>query len=369
MEKFRLAYNPFKVEMALWVEKNGAWIPVSEESGLKHIAKKRMQRWINPSVDSPDKWCFFDELREASGEDEIDILFCGTTEDYTDLKIASEEYIRWNTDVTIEVHESIHTAKNSSQQKIKYLSELMKSAKTSGFQHLLPDHIWKYLNTCTEYASSTGALIDFLDWQNKKDIIFAPGAWKMICLSLPLADLHKRKTKESFRSFAKSFETLEDRAFERERFLLICQYEEGDDNSLSKYSADIERLLLENGIQDIPYLFLDKDDFLQIEDIGLSSASEQLQTVQETIGLFTDRYAQQYHLRKMYDVLIKMLTDYGFVEGAKLYRQVESDIRSSNPYACDNEIKDAYNWMTELLSNINSLLDVNMQEEQLEKEG
>ncbi|HHW00200.1 MAG TPA: hypothetical protein GXX36_11660 [Clostridiaceae bacterium] len=363
MEKLRLSYNPFRVEMSLWVEKNNNWIPIDENSGLTLFSKKRLQRRLFQSQSDVNNKCIFDELIEVTGDNSLDILFCGTTEDFFDFQEAAGNYVRCNSNVTINVHKSMYTEQNSSQQKIKYLSKLIQNAKNNGVKQFLPTNVWDYLNACVGLESSAGMMIPIDEWEKKRDELFSPDSWKLICLSFDIKSLYECRTKELFSSLAKEFMKIQDRGFERERFLLLCKYDDCDAHMCNDYYREVSRILLENGIQDIPFLFISNDEYLHIEDIEGFDASPQLQKIQQTIMLFTNRYAQQYRLRKMHDVLVGMFEEYGLVKGGKLYRRIEEKLREKTPNVSDADVKKVYDWVIDLLDKIETLLDVELKDE------
>jgi len=299
----------------------------------------------------------------VTGDDSLDILFCGTTEDFFDFQEAAGNYVRCNSNITINVHKSMYTEQNSSQQKIKYLSQLIRDAKNNGVKQFLPTNVWDYLNACVGSESSSGMIIPIDELEKKRDELFSPDSWKLICLSFDIKSLSECRTKDLLSLLAKEFMKIQDRGFERERFLLLCRYDDCDTHMCNDYYREVSRILLENGIQDIPFLFISNDEYLHIEDIEGFNASPQLQKIQQTIMLFTNRYAQQYRLRKMHDVLVGMFEEYGLVKGRRLYRKIEEKLREKNSNVSDADVKKVYDWVIDLLDKIETLLDVELKDE------
>ena len=90
MKTYKLVYNPYTVETKLYAVKGTDQLtPIGEGSSLSPIFHQRMQKWLAPH----DEWRgFFAELKDACGEDHIELRFVGTEEDYRDLLAASRQY-------------------------------------------------------------------------------------------------------------------------------------------------------------------------------------------------------------------------------------------------------------------------------------
>ena len=349
MAEFRLVYNPFTVETALFVKRGGDWVPVNEDSGLLRISKMRMQRWLEP-LSGPS---FFDELREAAGEDDLDIFFSGTKEDMEDLSSAADAYSGSRHDVRITVRELGSVQNNSSKAKLEKLRHILESADASDFRAVLPKKMWAYLSHCLDPYSGKAVLIPFSEWPQREADLFDMGAWKLICLAIPYEELRLKETRELFRTFARRLDHVADRRFDRERFLFLCYDETGA--VCSKHTA--ERTLLEYGLQDLNMVVLSREEFEHLEDLDQGLQGEALKRAQQNVLVFSDRYAEQYRLRKMHDIMLQMFREEGFVNEPKLYRKVEERLRG-NGDVTDQTVKAASNWLSDFLGNIEHLLDV-----------
>ena len=349
MAEFRLSYNPFTVETVLSVKMNNTWHPVSEESGLLRVSKMRMQRWLDKS--------YFDELREAVGENEIDIYFSGTKEDMADLQQAALTYSAAHDDVRISVWGTGDVERNSSKSKLTQLSNILKGADRSAFKALLPDDVWIYLNDCLNPSSAKTLRISFADWQSFEGNIFSPGAWQMICLDFPYERMRKKEMRELFRSFAKALEAMSDRRFDRERFLFICH-----DALVTPYlENDVRKMFMEYGMQDLYAVALCTDELERLDDFSYDAPSQELQEVRQCIVTFNERYAEQYRLRKMHDTAMRMLRDQGIVNGPKLFRKVDDTLRGhsgSAKHITDETVSEAFRWVTGFQDQIEHLLDI-----------
>lgn len=361
MEKFKLEYNPYYVETRLWKYQNEGWVSVSNETGLMSIRRKRMQRWISTS-DAQIAPCFFDNLRVASGEDDIEILFCGTIEDFDDLKVATENYSSIYDGVSITVYEDPQILQNSSSQKNRDLIDLIEIAQKSGYEYIFSDDIWKYLDECTKTDAEKVMVMPFTEWEKNKVSIFSERAWKLVCITLSMSEFYERNTKKSLQAFAENFAKFHDRTFEKDRLLLLCVFPCGAENKITSYDYQVKRLLLECGIPDLSYMFLSTEtvDCL-LNERNVWSEDEYLVSVQEKINLFTNRYAEQYRLRIMHDALCEMLNNAGFVEGSSLFRLVEEQLHAHQISAHDNDVMNAYEWTIRFLENIRNLLNITAQ--------
>lgn len=365
MTEFQLSYNPFTVETSLAVKIDEKWIPVSEESGLLRISRIRMQRWLEPMADKS----FFEELREVSGEDIIDIYFFGTKEDLCDLQKAALSYMDANRDVLISVIGSSDTEKNSSVQKLQQLNQILSEAQQSRYKGVLPDSIWKYLGNCISDNALSAVLLSLSEWPGKKQDIFSDEAWQMVCFVFSYEELKTREIRRYLKEFSEIIEKAEDRFFDRERFLFICRYE----NPQSNLFHVVKKIFMEYGIQDINIAVLSKAEMELLDEVGTANQSEQYYSVQNSIMLFNERYAQQYRLRKIHVVLKKMLYEQGYIDGPKLLRTVEEllrgDERDGEEAVSDAAIKEAAGWISDFIDKINHLLDVNMEEDSLCRKG
>lgn len=354
MAEFWMAYNPFTVETSLSVKINGEWVPVSEESGLLRVSKMRMQRWLEPASGAS----YFDELREAAGEDNIDIFFSGTKEDLADLQTAARAYTRAGDGVHIAIKESGNAEKNSSRAKLKQIKELLRRAHALGFRILIPHDVWDWLQRCLNPPSAKAVLMPFAEWAGKEDMIFSDSSWQMICLTFPFEQIRSKEMRKLLRSFAKRLDMVHDRRFDRERFLFICHYADNAPDLESR----VKKLLMEYGMQDMNRVILDNEELARLDDDGKDTpVSAALQYARQSIMIFNDRYAEQYRLRKMHDVLQQMCDEQGFVKGPKLFREVDRKLRE-NPRGAncvtDAGVQNAFDGICSFLDSIGHLLNI-----------
>lgn len=357
MAEFYLSYNPFTVETSLSVKVNGKWVPISEESGLLRISKMRMQRWLDPS----SGYYYFDDLREAAGEDDIDIYFSGTAEDMDDLKKAADEYSRSKKEVNIRIQEMGNVKENSSKAKLKILKKILLEVnmRLPDYKILFPDYVWEYLMNSVKSPSLEAILIPFIEWESRKKEIFSIKVWKMVCFSLPYEYLHDKEMKKMLRSFSKELENISDRRFERERFLFICHSE----TKIRYVDNDVKRIFMEYGLQDMNVVTLSNKEFEDLDNLEYDGQSESLKQVQRSILVFNERYAEQYRLRKIHDVFQKMCYANGYIQGPKLLKKIDSILREnqeSSKRITDKTVKEAYDWLSGFLDSIDHLLDVDM---------
>lgn len=352
--KFHLVYNPYLVETKLEIRLENSWVPVSEESGLLHISKARMQRWLEPSSILCNGKSYFDELMEASGERQLEIFFSGTKEDLSDLVEAAKNYTAANPQFKIKIIGDRQAAQNDSKQKFRELKNILQEARQSRFHVLLPEKFWR----CTEKKifddnAATMDFIDLSDWQ--KNYMFETEAWQLLCLTFPFQEMYREKFRNKFRDFGECMAQVPNRNFERERFLLLCRCESNLlADSESSFGA-VRKLLMEYGLQDLNFLLLTNEDFQTPRNTPPEKMSGRMRAAQKIISVFNQRYAEQYRLKKIHDVLEKILLKEGFVpERQKNIRKIE-DILSN---VSDKEKYTADKWICNLFGKLKTLLDI-----------
>ena len=359
MVEFHLVYNPYRVETALSVKLESRWVPVNEDSGLLHIGKSRMQRWLE-AVGKPCGRCYFDELFEASGERELKLWFTGTREDLEDISEAARCYHIAHPDFSILVRGDETTAHNSSAQKLTELRNILSTARRSGFHYLLPNRVWNYMDQeILNPASVSAKILPLSQW--KKGTMFEPGAWQMLCLSFPFQESRGQTLRQQFLAFAECMDQTGDRDLERERFLLLCQCQEDAIGLDRRTEGVIEKLLMEYGLQDLRVLYLTSEELDNLSIADGTTGSERFQAAYQAIAVYDQRYAEQYRVRKMHDVLQQTLREEGYDKKSKTMRKIEEIMRTNRrtgKQVSDSQVLEAYKWVNGLLERLNHLLDV-----------
>lgn len=361
MAEFWMSYNPFTVQTALAVNIGGDWVPVSEESGLLYVSRIRMQRWLEPTSGRS----YFDELREVSGEDCIEICFSGTKEDLCDLQKAASSYMERNRNAQVLVIGSGDTKKNSCAQKLEQLNKIMTDARESGYRKILPDNIWKYVDSCMVRPASAAVLVPLSDWPDRKHEFFSEEAWRMTCFVFDCEVLRQKAARSCLADFSRMIGRVEDRFFERERFFFIGCYQDWWSDRLN----DVRKVFMEYGIQDIELGVLSVSEMDTLDHVGTKGQSEQYYYVQNSILRFNERYAEQYRIRKLRDILKRVLYEQGYERGPKLLRKVEGTLRGKGKSVSDTDVKSAAAWLSDFMDRIDHLLDVDMGMDRLDGKG
>lgn len=365
MAEFWMSYNPFTVETVLAVKIGVDWVPVSEESGLLWISRMRMQRWLKPAYGRS----YFDELREVSGEDHVEIYFSGTKEDLCDLQKAAVSYMEKSRNVQVLIRGSGDTKNNSSAWKLEQLNKILKDARKSGYRKILPDGIWKYVDSSMVHPASVAVRVPLMEWSDKKYEIFSEEAWQMICFVFDCETLHQKAARCCLDDFSKTIDKIEDRFFDRERFLFIGCYQDWRSNWIN----DVRKVFMEYGIQDIELAVLSVSEMEMLDCVGMTNQSEQYYRVQNSILQFNERYAEQYRIRKLQRIIKQMLSEQGYERGPRLLRKVEEALRGNEQengeFVSDATVKNAAAWLSNFMDRIDHLLDVDMGIEYLDGKG
>lgn len=353
MVEIRLSYNPFRVRTEMSVREGDGWMTVEEESGLMKISNMRMQRWLEPML----KYSFFDDLREAAGDDEITLHFSGTAEDLVDLQDAAARFCSTHHGVRIEVLCGKGTETNSSRYKLEQLQSVVDEVTRSDFQSLLPGKTMEYLDGCLNPKGRATILMPLSDLPEQAQWIFSDGAWQMVCLTFEYGQMQSRENRALLRDFAQRLEELEDRSFERERFLFLCTVEDNEPRSKDA----VRRLLMEYGIGDMCVAVLTSRDVDAMAASDRMSDKHGAREAARAIRLFTERYADQYRLRKLHDVLERTMREQGYIRGSKLLRTVDEALRGEggkNAALSDETVRSAAEWVTRFYDSIDRLIDV-----------
>ena len=354
MAKFHLTYNPYRVETTLLVKQEGNWLAVSEESGLLHISKARMQSWLEPTSSLCNGGSYFDELIDASGERRLTIIFSGTREDMSDLVGAAKDYETANPRTRIEIVSDECSARDDSQQRFQRLKNVLSKARTCKFQEILPRDFWRYADQKVfKDETDTVNLIELINWS--KGFMFRTGEWQMLCVAFPLNEMCTERFRDKFRDFGECMSKVENRHFERERFLLMCICE-NDALAYSSSTGDaVKKLLTEYGLHDLRFSVLSTEDFRALSDISIERDNDRLREVKRIVEVFRRRYALQYRVRKMHDALRRILLDGGLRTGTqenlRLIQERMPDWSDQKKFQCDD-------WIVELFQSIESVLDI-----------
>lgn len=341
--------------MAISFKENNEWIPISQNSLLARFSRVRLQRCINDQTDSS----FFRELCDSDGDDEIEISFWGTDEDYIDFNEAVSEFNRVHPEYHINLSNDRTSSLNSTKCKYEALLKLTTNAKKYKYNFLIPDKIWDSFSRAITRPTNEAVLIPLDRWKDNKENIFSADSWKMFCFEFRYEDLKSKATRNAFRELSKEFERMSDRPFERERFEFVCRYS----NSTEAHHNVLKKVLMEYGIQDIGYALINETDYMYIDDPDTNLISDSLKALQQHILMFKRRYASQYKLRKAIDAIQSEIQKEGLIPGPKLKRKVDSILKErkmggGNLSDSDKEVEEAYKWLVSLLKSISHILEL-----------
>ena len=313
----------------------------------------RLQRCLN---DQPEGG-FFHELCDSSGDDEIDISFLGTSDDFSDLQEAALKYMQDNSDITINMQQCDHSNLNSVASKYKQFQSIIQMVQQSQYKSVLPDQMWDIFEQFLRSASHEAELVSLERWLEKKEDIFSTSSWRMFCFEFYYEDLKKKNVQKMFNELAKEFEKIPDRYFERERFVFICIYK----NDTYPQINVLKKILMEYGIQDIEFALISEVDYEKLDEPDSTDVSVSLKELQQHVIMFKKRYANQYRLRKTIDVIQQIITEERLKPGPKLKRKVEFIMREGGKFRShitDKDVDNAYIWLVEFLSEIDNLLEL-----------
>ena len=350
---YRIAYNPYKVNLTISIKDGESWTPVGPNSTLARFSRIRLQR----SISNPSDSSFFRELFNSSGEEEIEISFLGTDEDYIDLHDAVSMFNHSNTGYYINLRKDSTSSLNSLKSKKNALLNIMANTKNFKYRHLFPDQIRKGINNALTMPSNEASLIPLESWKDYQDEIFSDDSWRLFCFAFRYEDQKSKVIRDAFRGLSKEFEKLSDRPFERERFEFICRY----DDCSEVQNNTLKKVLMEYGIQDIGYALISETDYAHIDDPESSIASDSLRELQQHIIMFKKRYAGQYKLRKTIDSIQKEIEKEELTPGSKLKRRVDTVLKEQKiggRTPSDKEVEVAYNWLINTLRSIGQVLEL-----------
>ncbi len=350
---YQIAYNPYKVAMRISVKIENRWIPVGQNSTLARFSRVRLQRCLsNPSQNS-----FFYELCASAGDNEIDISFLGTDEDYTDFQEAVSLFNRSNPNYHIALQKSSTSNSNDTKSKYETLSKIMLHAKEYKYSFLISDKIWEGINYALTNPSNEWMIVPLTQWKTYKPDIFSYGSWKMFCFEFRYEDLKSKSVRTAFRELSKEFEQLSDRPFEIERFEFICWYS----NSVETNYTVLKKALMEYGIQDINHILINETDYSNLNNLEFNIASDSLKELWQHIMIFKKRYASQYKLRKSVDIIQKEIQKEKLIPGPKLKRRIDTELRDQKADSInisDSEVEAAYEWLICSLNSISHILEL-----------
>lgn len=356
MAKFYLIYNPYTVNANLFVNIENRWIPVDEESGLLRIANSRMQNWFAPSGTLNDK-NYFEELCESSGEQQLKIIFSGTSEDLLDLTRAAEIYVSKHPQVQITISSDEETKRNTGSQKFQQLKNILSEARDSKFRLLLPEKFWWYMNA--EIINRDNHPVRFISSRVCRiNVMFEVGAWKMFCVKFSFKEIRSERVRQWLREFADYLSRVENRSLERERFLFLFRCENIFAADAPASRNTVLKSLMEYGLSDLKFVLLTAEE---IESPNFEEGgNERLKTAREIVSTYCQRYAEQIMLKKMHDMLKEILTQEGFhMNGHGNFRRVEKIlIDASDGQTTYDEIFAANEWLTTLFNNLRHFLDI-----------
>lgn len=364
MAKFYLIYNPYTVNANLFVNIENRWIPVDEESGLLRIANSRMQNWFTPSGTLNDK-NYFDELCESSGEQQLEIIFSGTSEDLLDLTRAAEIYVSKHPQVQITILSDEETKCNTGSQKFQQLKYILSEAQNSKFRLLLPEKFWWYMNE--EILNRDSRPVRFISSRVCRiNIMFEVGAWKMFCVKFSFKEIRSERVRQWLREFADYLSRVENRSLERERFLFLFRCENIFAADAPASRNTVLKSLMEYGLSDLKFALLTAAEIDEIDSTNPKEelGNERLKAAREIVSTYCQRFAEQIMLKKMHDMLKEILTQEGFhMNGHGNFRRVEKIlIDASDEQTTYDEIYDeiiaANEWLTKLLNRLSHFLDI-----------
>lgn len=347
---YQIAYNPYKVYMKISIKDKNGWTPISQDSSLARFSRVRLQRCLNGNSDNS----FFQELADSAGDDEIDISFLGTAEDYMDLQAAAFHFTSANPNLNISLQRQLNSDLNSAQNKYAVLLEIAANAKEHKYSFLIPSDIWNGISQALTLPSNEETLVPLVDWETIDDEIFSEDSWKMFCFEFRYEELKSKALRNAFKRLSKRFECMTDRAFERERFLLICRYADSID---ANYNV-LRKVLMEYGVQDIDFTLIGENDYRHLDDPYNARNSMSLCELQQHIIAYKNRYAGQYKLKKSLDVVKNAIQANCLTPGPKLKRKIDSELRDKSTSFSDREVEEAYNWLINLLDKIDHVLEL-----------
>ena len=318
-----------------------------------HISKARMQRWLEPTSGLCNGGSYFDELFEACGERQLTIIFSGTREDLSDLMDAAKNYETAHPQFRIEIIGDERSARNDSRQKLQRLKDILSAARESEFRALLPSDFGKYADKkIFRDAADVVNCIELGDWS--KGFMFRTGDWQMLCVAFPFDEMRTEKLREKFRDLSECLSRVENRHFERERFLLMCRCENDAVADGDNTAGAVKKLLTEYGLQDLKFLMLSAEDMRALSDVSIERDNERLRELKRSVMMFRGRYAEQYRLSKMHDALRKILIKSGWSAGAQENLRQISELM---PNWSDNKKMRGDGWIVGLFKEIESVLE------------
>lgn len=358
MTKFHMTYNPYRVETSLKVQSGD---PVLEESGLLYISKMRLQRWA-----ICDNRCYFDELFEASGDNEVEIIFSGTIEDLKDLTAAADKYQENHSKIRLVVTGDQHCRSNDNTNKIGKLKSLIDKILQSPYSTIMPEEILRHIaQKITNLPQQKSTLfVDFKNWQD--GIMFEPQDWQLLCMQFSFEEMRSEKIWRQFQLFAKCMSKVENRNIERERFIFFCKYEDNSKLSIIEMKNTAEKIFLEHGLQDLQFFLLTEEEISNLKKLNYdipNDTSERYRAAQQAILIYINRYVDQYKAKKIYDLLNRALTEAGFKPVTDLPCHVEEIMHSydfEQKHVTYSNAKVTY-WLKNIINELEHLLDIKAQ--------
>lgn len=137
----QIRYNPYIVKTDIKI--NGKELD-SRKSPLMYVDNKRLQEWIEPK----GNWAgIYAELKNNTGDSNIEIEFTGTSGDFKDIEYAKEQYGGCFTQVNL-IHKNRDTAREiDPYQKVQKLKNLYQQLQDGPVDELKTDDIRKNFET------------------------------------------------------------------------------------------------------------------------------------------------------------------------------------------------------------------------------
>lgn len=157
MKELHIIYDPYRVHTTVRFHEDGRWTDMDASSRLSWISDRRMQCWLDPDRRRNSWRGFFAEALEVSGEDELRLLFSGTSEDYQDLCSAARDFDQPGKRIEIAAFSQIEG--NDSASKLRLLQERIRSGRKSQFYSLLPDTVQAPLNAALTELEAKPVLV------------------------------------------------------------------------------------------------------------------------------------------------------------------------------------------------------------------
>lgn len=144
MVKVQIRYNPYTIKTDIRINGNAL---DQKTSPLMYVDNKRLQEWIEPR----GKWAgIYKELKNNTGDSQIEIEFTGTFEDYKDLVYAKEKYGSCFTQIEL-IHKNRESAGEiDPYQKLLKIRSLYRKLQDGPIDELKTADIKKNFDTAVD---------------------------------------------------------------------------------------------------------------------------------------------------------------------------------------------------------------------------